>query len=100
MLISKQDQPRKVHHTVGSITRLGTDQYCEETLTCCDFRGVHAKGISGTESAFFTTHQCHADASCASLTSAGLQYGRLVLLRLYSVVAIARRGMYDYFSSS
>ena len=42
MLILKHDQPRKAHHTVGSITRPGIDQNGEETLACCDFRFVHA----------------------------------------------------------
>ena len=91
MLISKHDQPRKVHHTVGSITRPGTDQYCEETLACCDFRCVHDNGTNGNESPSCPGQQCHGDASYTCLTSAGFQYRTLVLLRLYSVFGNAHR---------
>ena len=100
MLMSMQDQPRKVHHTIGSITRLVIGQCCEETLACCDFRCIRAKGISGSELRFFPTHQGHADASYTSLTSAGFHYRTQVLIRLNSAFGNAHRGMCVYFWSS
>ena len=83
----KFNQPRKLHHTAGSMARRGIDQCCEDTLTCCNFRCVHAHDTSGSESRSCPRHQCHADASCTSLTSAGFQYRKLVLLRWHSVFA-------------
>ena len=59
--------------TIGSVTRPGIDQSCEETLACCNFRCVHTNDISGSESRSFPTHFCHADASHTSLTSARFQ---------------------------
>ena len=66
--------------TIGSVTRPGIDLSSEETLSCCNFCCVHAKDISGSESRSFPRHQCHADASCTSLTHAGFQYRKLVRL--------------------
>ena len=83
----KSMQPRKVHDTAGSMARRGIDQCCEDTFSWCNFCCVHANRISGSESQSCPRHQCHADASCTSLTSAGFHCRKLVLLRWHSVFA-------------
>ena len=64
------------------------------------FRYVQAKDINRSESRSLPRHQCRADASCTSFTSAGFQYGTLVRTHWSSVFANAHRNVYNNFWTS
>ena len=67
-------------YTIGSVTRPGTDESCEETFACCSAASL-----------------CHAGASHRSLSSTRFQYGTLARLRWNSVFANAHRNVYNNF---